>query len=136
MIAQGHTELDMMMDWGNSSATQFVLYNRQDAKGKGVYISSTNSGFQRTDCALMSFDIRLPDVAAEVSRDYDCIRDGAEVEIIASQTNPNQHTALTVKVTSPPKTPFKTGMVYRLDRLASRDQTRRMMSSLQIVLAQ
>mmetsp|Transcript_67664 Transcript_67664/g.151984 ORF Transcript_67664/g.151984 Transcript_67664/m.151984 type:complete len:976 (-) Transcript_67664:277-3204(-) len=135
LVNLGHTELGIEMDWGKSSATSYVLYNRADDKGKKVYQPTVfQGGFQRTDSALMSFDISYPEVAAQVRLDYDRIRDGAEVEVTGSATAPNQTAALQVRLTSPPKVAFKPGMAYRLDRLASRDQTRRMLEALKTVL--
>lgn len=135
LVNLGHTELDILMDWTKSSGTSFTLYNRVDEKGKKIYVPTVfQGGFQRTDSALMSFDISHPEVASQVPRDYDKIRDGAEVEVTGSATGPNQTAALTVRLTSAPKVPFRPNMAYRLDRLASRDQTRRMLEALKTVL--
>mmetsp|Transcript_28461 Transcript_28461/g.45723 ORF Transcript_28461/g.45723 Transcript_28461/m.45723 type:complete len:1255 (-) Transcript_28461:467-4231(-) len=138
LVGAGHTELNIQLDWDQSTASSYKLFNRETDKGKRVYTPTAGValGIQRTDCALMSFDIRLMEMAKEVPSNYDCVRDGCEVEVTAAQTDANKPTELTVKVSSPPKIIFKQGMYYRLDKLASRDQTRRMMESLKIVLAQ
>jgi len=51
-----------------------------------------------------------------------------------SATSPDKQAALTCRLTSPPKVPFRENMFYRLDRLASRDQTRRMLDALKVIL--
>lgn len=135
LVNLGHAEPDIVMDWEKSSATQFMLWNRQDDKGRKIYVPTVqNGGFQRSDTALMSFDISFPEIAAKVPRSYDKIHDGAEIEITVSASAPGTSAPLTVKLTSPPKVPFEEGMSYRMDRLASRDQTRRMLEALKVVL--
>ncbi|CAK9024395.1 unnamed protein product [Durusdinium trenchii] len=73
-------------------------------------------------------------MAKLVPNDYDRIRDGAEVEVINSATQPDKTAPLGVKLTSPPKVNFAEGYIYRLDRLASTDQTRRMLDALKVIL--
>jgi len=135
LVNLGHTELDIQMDWQQSHSQTFSLFNRKDDKGKKVYMPTViHSGFQRTDVALMSIDISHPDMARKVPNDYDRIRDGAEVEVINSATQPDKTAPLGVKLTSPPKVNFEEGLIYRLDRLASTDQTRRMLEALKVIL--
>ncbi|CAJ1384824.1 unnamed protein product [Effrenium voratum] len=135
LVNLGHTELDIQMDWQQSHSQTFSLFNRKDDKGKKVYMPTViQSGFQRTDVALMSIDISHPDMARKVPNDYDRIRDGAEVEVINSATQPDKTAPLGVKLTSPPKVNFEEGLIYRLDRLASTDQTRRMLEALKVIL--
>jgi len=137
LVNLGHAELDVQLDWEKSTGQSFVLFNRADDKGKKVYVPTVfGGGFQRTDSALMSFDISNPAVQEVVPRDYDRIRDGAEVEVFNSASGPQNQAPLSVKLTSAPKVPFRPGMFYRLDRLASRDQTRRMLEALKVVLKQ
>eukprot|EP00930_Biecheleria_cincta_P021623 TRINITY_DN15975_c2_g1_i1.p1 TRINITY_DN15975_c2_g1~~TRINITY_DN15975_c2_g1_i1.p1 ORF type:complete len:1262 (+),score=287.34 TRINITY_DN15975_c2_g1_i1:128-3913(+) len=138
LVSLGHAELDIQMDWDKSTGTNFVLFNRADETGsKKVYkptILGSSAGFQRTDSALMSFDISYPEVQKQVPRDYDRIRDGAEVEVISSATGPDKVAPLGVRLTSAPKEPLRPQMFYRLDRLASKDQSRRMLAALKVIL--
>lgn len=135
LVNLGHTELDIEMDWAQSGSQSFSLFNRKDDKGKKVYQPTVfQMGFQRTDVALMSIDISHPEMAKLVPNDYDRIRDGAEVEVINSATQPDKTAPLGVKLTSPPKVNFAEGYIYRLDRLASTDQTRRMLDALKVIL--
>mmetsp|Transcript_80590 Transcript_80590/g.218237 ORF Transcript_80590/g.218237 Transcript_80590/m.218237 type:complete len:982 (+) Transcript_80590:170-3115(+) len=134
LVNLGHTELDIRMNWTKSTSSNLMLYNRVDDKKKEIYVPTVfQGGFTRTDFALMSFDISHPEVAAKAPREYDKIRDGAEVEIKESGV-PNNPSALMVKLCSPARVPFVPEMAYRLDRLASRDQTRRMLEALRTVL--
>jgi DNA polymerase III delta prime subunit len=135
LVHLGHAELDVQMDWKKSTGTSMNLFNRGDDKSKKIYIPSVSGmGFQRTDSCLMSFDISNPEVQKSVGLDYDRIRDGAEVEVYLSSTGPTNQAPLSVRLTSPAKVPFRENMFYRLDRLASRDQTRRMLDSLKVIL--
>eukprot|EP00931_Biecheleriopsis_adriatica_P016607 TRINITY_DN1218_c0_g1_i1.p1 TRINITY_DN1218_c0_g1~~TRINITY_DN1218_c0_g1_i1.p1 ORF type:complete len:1123 (+),score=295.67 TRINITY_DN1218_c0_g1_i1:41-3370(+) len=133
LVNLGHTELDVQMDWTKSSGTTLVLFNRKGEKGNVYQPTVFGMGFQRTDVALLSFDISHPDVAKGVSHDYDRIRDGAEVEVMNAGSQEKQ-AALGVRLTSPPRVPLQPNMIYRLDRLASTDQTRRMLEALKVVL--
>jgi len=145
LVMLGHTEVNMQMDWEKSNATSLTLFNTGTKPEEGapnqavkkVYVPSVfKEGFQRTDTCLMSYDImNMPDeIVNKLDKDYDKIQDGAEVEVIASATSPTTSAPLLVKVTSPPRMPFVEGMSYRLDRLASRDQTRRMLEALRVIL--
>lgn len=135
LVNLGHTELDIHMHWEQSSSQSYSLYNRADDKGKKLYQPTVfGMGFQRTDVALMSVDISYPEMQKRVPQDYERIRDGAEVEIINSATQPDKTAPLGVRLTSPPKVQFGENMTYRLDRLASTDQTRRMLEALKVIL--
>jgi len=138
LVNLGHAEVDIQMDWEKSGATSFSLFNKMSECGKKKIYNATvfDQRFQRSDVLLMSFDISHPDMQKEVSRDYDAVRDGAEVEVTNSSASleKDKQAALTVKLTSPPKVPFREGMFYRLDRLAGPDQARRMLESLKVVL--
>lgn len=136
LVGSGHTELGIEMDWDKSSRHSYVLFNRLDEKGKQVYAPTVSTmGFMRTDVCLLSYDIGHPDMISRVPCDYDRVRDGAEVEVTASASQPNTLAPLTVRLLSPAKAPIEPGMVWRIDRLASRDQMRRMLQALRVVLA-
>eukprot|EP00931_Biecheleriopsis_adriatica_P016608 TRINITY_DN1218_c0_g2_i1.p1 TRINITY_DN1218_c0_g2~~TRINITY_DN1218_c0_g2_i1.p1 ORF type:complete len:1072 (+),score=216.69 TRINITY_DN1218_c0_g2_i1:53-3217(+) len=142
LVSRGHCELGIEMDWKSSSGTSFVLYNRveiedntDEKKPKACYTATVPGyGFQRTDGGLLSLDISQADMLKLVPKDYSLLRDGAEVEVTSAPVGPESKAALTVKLRSPPKIPFQPGMVYRLDRLAGTDQTRRMLEALQVVV--
>eukprot|EP00438_Fugacium_kawagutii_P016191 Skav225043 [mRNA] locus=scaffold2061:378863:387624:+ [translate_table: standard] len=111
LVNLGHTELDIEMDWAQSASQTFSLFNRKDA-----LLASAKS-----------IDISHPEMAKLVPNDYDRIRDGAEVEVINSAIlGAADGVAVVVN--------FAEGYIYRLDRLASTDQTRRMLDALKVIL--
>ncbi|CAK9103175.1 Regulator of nonsense transcripts 1 homolog [Durusdinium trenchii] len=89
----------------------------------GVVVSSASG--------LQGIDISHPEMAKLVPNDYDRIRDGAEVEVINSACKGEE---TSFEKTSEIMVNFAEGYIYRLDRLASTDQTRRMLDALKVIL--
>jgi DNA polymerase III delta prime subunit len=120
-------EKGIRIDWGDSSAQDFQLYNVEEDAVKS-YQPSEGYGFGRKGlAAVLSIDLERSGL---LYSDYHWGRDGALVDIVKADSGE----PIVARAKTQVSVPFVEGALYRLDSIDTAEvQTRRLLETLRVV---